>query len=127
MNRSFSWRRMAQSGTYNFFFVQKLYVPGITQSPQFWGYLLLVVEPTPIVNVVASPVTPESITLLINRSATIAYAANQALIGTAFTPRHYRAIQQSIEQSALTDGILLGQQRYYYQKRYWDLISYCMA
>lgn len=93
------------------FFVQKLYVPGITQSPQFWGYLLLVVEPAPIVNVVASPVTPESITLLINRSATIAYAANQALIGTAFTPRHYRAIQQSIEQSALTDGILLGQQR----------------
>lgn len=93
------------------FFVQKLYVPSITQNQQFWGYLLVVVEPDPIVNVVTSPLTPSSITLLINRSATIAYAANQALIGTAFTPRHYRAIQDSLEQKALTESILLGQPR----------------
>ncbi|GHG65358.1 hypothetical protein GCM10010919_12630 [Alishewanella longhuensis] len=93
------------------FFVQKLYVQGITNNQQFWGYLLLVADPDPIVNVVASPATPGSITLLINRSATIAYAANQALIGTAFTPRHYRAIQQSFEQETLTEGMLLGQPR----------------
>lgn len=93
------------------FFVQKLYVPGITNNQQFWGYLLLVVEPQPIVNVVANPLTPNSITLLINRSATIAYAANQALVGTAFTPRHYRAIQQSLEQNVLTESLLLGQPR----------------
>ncbi|WP_449357774.1 hypothetical protein [Alishewanella longhuensis] len=41
------------------FFVQKLYVPGITNNQQFWGYLLLVVEPQPIVNVVANPLTPQ--------------------------------------------------------------------
>lgn len=93
------------------FFVQKLYVPGLAQNRQFWGYLLLVVDPEPIVSVAANPVTPNSITLLINRSATIAYAANQALIGSAFTPSHYRTIQLSIDQHKLTNGLLLGQPR----------------
>lgn len=93
------------------FFVQKLYAPAITNHQQFWGYLLLLVDPEPIVQVVTKPVTPGSITLLINRSATITYAANQALIGSAFTPRHYRAIQQSMDNRALTESLLLGQPR----------------
>lgn len=93
------------------FFVQKLYVPSITNNQQFWGYLLLVVEPEPIINVVANPLTPASTTLLINRSATIAYAANQALIGTVFTPRHYRVIHDSLEQLVLTEMTLFGQPR----------------
>jgi len=93
------------------FFVQKLYTPSVANNRQVWGYLLLVVDPKPIVNVAANPITPNSITLLINRSAIIAYAANQSLIGTAFTPSHYRAIQQSVDQPALQAGMLLGQQK----------------
>lgn len=93
------------------FFAQKVYTPGIAQNQQFWGYLILVVELRPITEIAANPVTPSSVILLINRAGTIAYAVNQALIGSAFTPSHYRAIQQSVDQNSLIAGQLFGERK----------------
>ena len=91
------------------FFSRKLYSGEVNR--QLWGYLLIVTEPQPFVSVVMSPVTPNSVSLIINRTATIAYAANQSLIGSAFTPSHYRIIQQTMEHTGLTPALLLGQSK----------------
>lgn len=91
------------------FFTQKLYINQESTSRHFWGYLVLVVDPALFHATVSTPLTPSSTTLLLSRSATIAYAANQALIGTAFTPANYRVIQQSIEQQQLQVSVLFGQ------------------
>ena len=91
------------------FFARKIYTNEQNANRQLWGYLLLVTEPTPFIAAVNTPITPNSVNLIINRTATIAYAANQALIGSAFTPSHYRIIQQSLEQDRLVSTLLLGQ------------------
>lgn len=91
------------------FFTQKLYTNEESASRHFWGYVVLVVDPALFHATVSTPITPSSTTLLISRAATIAYAANQALIGTAFTPSNYRLIQQSIEQQHLHVSSLFGQ------------------
>lgn len=91
------------------FFARKLYLPDSAGNRQLWGYLLIVTEPAAFARVVQEPVTPQSVTLIISRTATIAYAANEALIGSAFTPSHYRALQQSIDQTRFSQGLLLGQ------------------
>lgn len=91
------------------FFAHKLYNAGLSGSKQFWGYLLLVVNPEPVIRVITSPATPHSMTLLLNRSATVAYAANEALIGTAVIPSHYRDIQRSVDGQHFVSGQLFGQ------------------
>lgn len=93
------------------FFAQKIYQPEKSASKSFWGYLLIVVDPEPFATVVMRPITANSVTLLLSRAGTIAYAANQALLGSAFTPSHYRTIQKSLDQEMLTEGLLLGEQR----------------
>ncbi len=91
------------------FLVQKLYLTAGRTNRQLWGYLIMVVEAAPFADVVTTPVTPSSVSLLLNRTATIAYAANEALVGTALLPSQFRLIQQSVAQQKLHPDLLLGQ------------------
>ncbi|WP_445428620.1 ATP-binding protein [Alishewanella sp. HL-SH05] len=91
------------------FIVKKLYLADSRANRQVWGYILMVLDAEPFAQVANNPVSANSVTLLVNRAATIAYAANQSLIGSAFPPSQYRIIQQSIDHTNFIDSLLLGQ------------------
>lgn len=93
------------------FFAHKLYGSSVTESRRLWGYLVVVVNPDMFAEVVSYCHTPNSVTLLISKAATITYADNPALIGSAFAPTNFRAIQRSIDADAFSSELLLGQQR----------------
>ncbi len=93
------------------FFAHKLYAGSVNESRRLWGYLVVVVSPKPLADVVSYRHTPNSVTLLISKAAAITYADNPALIGSAFAPTNFRAIQQSIDADSFSDVILLGQSR----------------
>ena len=93
------------------FFAHKLYGSSVTESRRLWGYLVVVVNPDMFAEVVSYRHTPNSVTLLISKAATITYADNPALIGSAFAPTNFRAIQRSIDANAFSSELLLGQQR----------------
>lgn len=101
----------ADSKRLQLFFAHKLYGSSVTETRRLWGYLVIVVKPDLFDEVVSYRHTPNSVTLLINRAATITYADNSALIGSAFAPSNFRAIQRSIDTDEFTSDILLGQQR----------------
>ena len=93
------------------FFAHKLYSGTLSESKRLWGYLVLVVNPDLLAEVVSYRHTPNSVTLLISKAATITYADNPALIGSAFAPTNFRAIQQSIDAESFSKVLLLGQTR----------------
>ena len=93
------------------FFAHKLYAGAVTESRRLWGYLVVVVSPEILAEVVSYRHTPNSVTLLISKAAAITYADNPVLIGSAFAPTNFRAIQQSIDAKQFNDVILLGQPR----------------
>lgn len=93
------------------FFAHKLYAGAVTESRRLWGYLVVVVNPSILAEVVSYRHTPNSVTLLISKAAAITYADNPVLIGSAFAPTNFRAIQQSIDAKQFNDVILLGQPR----------------
>ena len=93
------------------FFAHKLYGSSVTESRRLWGYLVVVVNPDIFAEVVSYRHTPNSVTLLISKAATITYADNPALIGSAFAPTNFRAIQRSIDADTFSSELLLGQQR----------------
>ncbi len=93
------------------FFAQKLYASSVTESRRLWGYLVLVVSPQEFSRIASYRHTPGSVTLLINKAATVTYADNKALIGSAFAPTNFRAIQQTIDANEFTPVVLLGQSR----------------
>ncbi|MEH8016106.1 ATP-binding protein [Rheinheimera muenzenbergensis] len=93
------------------FFAQKLYASSVTEARRLWGYLVLVVSPDELSQIVGYRHTPASVTLLINKAATVTYADNKALIGSAFAPTNFRAIQQTIDASEFSPVVLLGQRR----------------
>ena len=99
------------SNSLKLFFAHKLYVPSVTESRRLWGYLVIVLNLDVFAETVSYQHTPNSVTLLINRAATITYASNPALIGSAFAPTNFRAIQHSIDADQFADVILLGQSR----------------
>ena len=93
------------------FFAHKLYTNSVTESRRLWGYLVLVVSPDILAEVVSYRHTPNSVTLLISKAATIVYAENPALVGSAFAPTNFRAIQRSIDAEGFSPVLLLGQLR----------------
>ena len=101
----------ADSPELQLYFAQKLYTSSVTEARQLWGYLVVVVDPELLASIVSYQHTANSVTLLINKSATVTFAANHALIGSAFAPTNFRLIQQSIDAGAFTPVMLLGQQR----------------
>lgn len=99
------------TGQQQLFFARKLYASSVTDSRRLWGYLVLVVSPQPLKEAVSYKHTPNSVTLLISRAATVTYADSKALIGSAFAPTNFRAIQQTIDATSFTPVVLLGQTR----------------
>jgi signal transduction histidine kinase/CheY-like chemotaxis protein len=93
------------------FFAHKLYTDSVTESRRLWGYLVLVVSQDVFAEIVSYRHTPNSVTLLISKAATITYADNPALIGSAFAPTNFRAIQRSIDADSFAPVLLLGQPR----------------
>ncbi|KKO47115.1 histidine kinase [Arsukibacterium ikkense] len=93
------------------FFAKKLYVSSLTESRRLWGYLVIMVSPALLDNIVKSPYTSNSVSLIITKTATIAYAADPVLISSAFAPTNFRQIQQSIAADSLKSVLLLGQYR----------------
>lgn len=93
------------------YFAIKLYVSSVTESRRLWGYLVLMVSPALLDAVVNAPYSSNSVSLMISKTATIAYAANPALINSAFAPNNFRQIQQSIAADSLKSVLLLGQYR----------------
>lgn len=93
------------------FFAHKLYGSSVTESRRLWGYLVIVLSPDILADAVGYRHTPNSVTLLISKAATITYADNPALIGSAFAPTNFRAIQRSIDADGFSSELLLGQQR----------------
>ncbi|MDX3774684.1 ATP-binding protein [Chromatiaceae bacterium AAb-1] len=91
------------------YFARKLYISSLTEPRQLWGYLVTVISPELLHDIVRHPYTPGSVTLLIDQSGTVGYAENSALIGSAFAPTNFRAIQRSIDATEFTRVILLGQ------------------
>ncbi len=93
------------------FFAHKLYTSSVTESRRLWGYLVLVVSPDVLSSIVSYRHTPNSVTLLISKAATVTYADNKALVGSAFAPTNFRAIQQTIDAAQFSPVVLLGQTR----------------
>ncbi len=93
------------------FFAHKLYVSSATEARRLWGYLVVVVSADLLDEIVSYHHTPNSITLLISKAASITYADNPALIGSAFAPTNFRAIQSSIDAQHFSKVLLLGQNR----------------
>ena len=93
------------------YFARKLYLSSVTESRRLWGYLVIMVSPDLLDNVVNSPYTSNSVSLIISKTANIAYAADQVLINSAFAPTNFRQIQQSIAANSLQSVLLLGQYR----------------
>ncbi|CAM3769309.1 hybrid sensor histidine kinase/response regulator [Rheinheimera salexigens] len=93
------------------YFAQKIYSVSVTDSRQLWGYLVVVVEPSRLQQEINYQHTPNSRTLLINKSATIIYAANTANIGSVIAPADFRRIQSSIEQQQFERATLFAQPR----------------
>ena len=99
------------TGQLQLFFAQKLYASTVTEARRLWGYLVQVINPEQFNQVVNYRHTPASVTLLINKSATVTYSDNKALIGSAFAPTNFRQIQQTIDASEYSAVMLLGQNR----------------
>ena len=99
------------SSSLQLFFAHKLYTNSVTESRRLWGYLVVMVNPDLFAQVVSYRHTPNSVTLLISKAATVTYADNTALIGSAFAPTNFRAIQQSIDAQSFSSELLLGQRR----------------
>ncbi|MDR6981584.1 signal transduction histidine kinase/CheY-like chemotaxis protein [Rheinheimera pacifica] len=93
------------------FFAHKLYAGSVSESRRLWGYLVVVVRPQLLSDIVNYQHTPNSVTLLISKAATVTFASTPALIGSAFAPTNFRAIQQSIDADKFKPVILLGQTR----------------
>lgn len=93
------------------FIARKLYTTPLTESRRLWGYLVVVVNPTLLLEVVNYHHTPSSVTLLISKAATVTFSDNPSLIGSAFAPTNFRAIQQSIDADRFSPVMLLGQTR----------------
>lgn len=93
------------------FFAHKLYAGSVNESRRLWGYLVVVVRPQLLTEIVGYQHTPNSVTLLISKAATVTFASTPALIGSAFAPTNFRAIQQSIDAKQFKSVILLGQTR----------------
>lgn len=93
------------------FFAHKLYTNSVTESRRLWGYLVLVVRPDVFSEVVSYRHTANSVTLLISKAAMVTYADNKALVGSAFAPTNFRAIQQTIDAKQFSPVVLLGQTR----------------
>lgn len=93
------------------FFAHKLYAGSVNESRRLWGYLVVVVRPQLLTDIVNYQHTPNSVTLLISKAATVTFASTPALIGSAFAPTNFRAIQQSIDATQFKPVILLGQTR----------------
>jgi signal transduction histidine kinase/DNA-binding response OmpR family regulator len=101
----------ADSKDQRLYFAQKLYSSSATEGQRLWGYLVVVVSADVFANVVSYRHTPNSVTLLISKAATIIYAENPALIGSAFAPTNFSAIQRSINADQFSSVVLLGQNR----------------
>ncbi|MGI5308548.1 ATP-binding protein [Rheinheimera sp. WS51] len=99
------------SDSLKLFFAKKLYASSLTESQQLWGYLVLVLEPNILSEVIQYRHTPNSHSVLINKSATVAYAADPNEIGANIAPVDFRYIQNSIEQQQFTHASLLNQTR----------------
>ncbi len=108
-DRGFFLAADADSRQMHLYFAQKIYQSSHTESRRLWGYLVLQVSVDLLQHIVDAPFSDNSVSLIINRSATIAYAANQALIGSAFAPSNFRSIQQSIDADKFRQELLLGQ------------------
>ncbi|WP_019675654.1 hybrid sensor histidine kinase/response regulator [Arsukibacterium perlucidum] len=93
------------------YFAKKLYVSSFTESRRLWGYLVIMVTPGLLDIIVNAPYTSNSVSLMISKTATISYAADPALISSAFAPTNFRQIQQSIGADSLKTVLLLGQYR----------------
>ncbi|WNO60550.1 ATP-binding protein [Rheinheimera sp. MMS21-TC3] len=93
------------------FFAQKIYSVSLTDARNLWGYLVLVVEPSFLQNIINYRHTPNSSTLLINKAATVSYAANTNNIGGMIAPSDFRGIQASIEQQSFEHVTLFGKPR----------------
>lgn len=101
----------SDSNSLQLFFANKLYASSVTESRRLWGYLVVVVRPTLLAEVVNYHHTPNSVTLLISKAATVTFSDNPALIGSAFAPTNFRSIQQSIDAEQFNPVMLLGQTR----------------
>lgn len=93
------------------YIAHKLYTKSRIENYRLWGYLLQEVETRVFQDIVSTPYTENSVTLLINQTATIGYAAERPLIGSIFAPNHFQDIQQSINAEEFKKSILLGQPR----------------
>lgn len=94
-----------------FYFARKLYISSLTEPRKLWGYLVVAVQPQILDDIVSQQNFNSQVTLLINQGGTISYAANRSLIGSAFAPANFRAIQQSVNAQSFTEALLLGQHR----------------
>lgn len=103
--------RENESKDLQLFFAHKLYLGSVNESRRLWGYLVAVVRPELLSDIVNYKHTPNSVTLLISKAATVTFASTPALIGSAFAPTNFRAIQQSIDADKFKPVILLGQNR----------------
>lgn len=93
------------------YFARKIYSVSLTDARNLWGYLVLVVEPSRLQQVINFQYTPNSTTLFINKAATVSYAADDANIGSMVSPTDFRRIQASIEQQSFEHVTLFGQPR----------------
>ncbi|SDZ96755.1 ATP-binding protein [Alkalimonas amylolytica] len=111
-DESFFFATEPDSSEQRLYLARKVYhnsSSAVGDSRQLWGYLVLSLEPNELRAILQQSLTPGSISLIISPAATIAFTDRAQLIGSTFAPSHFRTIQQSMQQSDMIPGTLLGQ------------------
>ncbi|MDR7120519.1 ATP-binding protein [Rheinheimera soli] len=95
----------------NLYVAQKVYLSGQSAGDikRLWGYLVLVIKPQLFQHAISQLAGDLRAPLVVSQAATITFAENALLMGSAFSPVHFTELQASVDQHQFVPTLLLGQ------------------
>ncbi|WP_127020424.1 ATP-binding protein [Rheinheimera mangrovi] len=99
------------SNQLNLYVAQKVYLSGQSSGDfkRLWGYVVLVIKPELFQRGISQLSGELRAPLVVSQAATIAFAENALLMGSAFSPVSFTEIQASVDQHEFVPSLLLGQ------------------
>lgn len=95
----------------NLYVAQKIYLSGQNSGDikRLWGYVVFVIEPVVFQQGISQLGGELRAPLIVSQAATIAFAENSLLMGSAFSPVNFTEIQASVDKHEFVPTLLLGQ------------------
>ncbi len=94
----------------NLYVAQKIYLSGQNSGDikRLWGYVVFVIEPVVFQQGISRLGGELRAPLIVSQAATIAFAENSLLMGSAFSPVNFTEIQASVDRQEFVPTLLLG-------------------